>query len=426
MLLALIAVLQVGAAQDTLPRVTLNQALERASRLDPNYVEALGAVSTAEWGRRAATLAFIIPAVTLQLDYTKYSTGFFNIGTLQQSSTSANFQAFASYELFSVEKFSNLGRSRAVLDAAEASGMQARFTAALLTESNYYDVLANQELTRLAIERQRRAQEAFEVARARVLSGAEVQTDSLQLMLELTGSQVDLLRQRSALRVAQLQLGRRVGLPGGVDAVPLDSAVADSLPIELAAAIQLALEQGPQFLAARADERAADALLKGRRGDYLPTLTLTASHQRFDTQLFPNAFDVSALQVGVTLPLWDNAQREIRISQARVSRDVFRAIREDLERSAQVDVTAAYEAWQTARATVQLGQTAVLVARENYRVQEARYRAGATQILDLLSAQLGLTVAEANLVQARFSLRLALAGLEAIIGRRLVEDRVLP
>jgi outer membrane protein TolC len=426
MLSLLLALQVVTGSADTLPRVTLNQALERATRLDPNYVQALGSIANAEWGRRSAILAFIVPAVTLQLDYTKYSTGFFNIGTLQQSSTSATFQAFASYELFSMRKFSELGRSRALLENAEAEGLQARFTAALLTESNYYDVLANQELTRLAIERQRRAQEAFAVARARVLSGAEVQTDSLQLMLELTGAQVDLLRQRSALHVSQLQLGRRIGMPGAVDAVALDSALAGALPVELDAAIQLALEQGPSYRAARANERAANALLKGRRGEYLPALQLTASHNRFDTEVFPNAFSVSSLAIGITWPLWDQAQREIRISEARVSRDVFQAIREDLERSARVDVTASYEAYQTARATVELGQTAVVVARENFRVQEARYRAGATQILDLLSAQLGLTVAEANLVQARFSLRLALAGLEAIIGRRLVEDRVLP
>jgi outer membrane protein TolC len=426
MLLALIAVLQLGSTQDTLPRVTLNEALERATRLDPNYVQALGTVTTAEWGRRAAMLAFIVPSLDLQLDYSKYSTGFFNIGTLQQSSTSSNFQASASYEIFSMRKFSEVGRSRAALESAEAGGLQARFTAALLTESNYYDVLANQELTRLAIERQRRAQEAFDVARARVQSGAAVQTDSLQLMLELTTARVDLLRQTSALHVARLQLGRRIGMPGAVDAVPLDTALAAPLPIELNAAIQLALDQGPQYRAARANERAAGALLKGRRGEYLPRLTLNATHLRFDTEVFPNAFAVSALQFVVNLPIWDNAQREIRVTQARVSRDVARTIREDLERSAQVDVTAAYEAYQTARATVELGQTAVLVARENYRVQEARYRAGASQILDLLSAQLGLTVAESNLVQARFSLRLALAGLEAIIGRRLVEDRVLP
>ncbi len=426
MLLALLAMLQLGTAQDSVPRVTLNQALERASRLDPDYVQALGSVATAEWGRRAAFLAFVIPSVDLQLDYTKYSTGFFNIGTLQQSSTSATFNASASYELFSMRKFSELGRSRAVLDEAEAGGLQARFVAALRTESAYYDVLANQDLARLALERQRRAREAFGVARARVLSGAAVQSDSLQLMLELTGAEVDVLRQRSALRVAQLQLGRRIGTPGPVDAVPLDSAALGPLPIELDAAVQLALDQGPQFRAARASERAAEALLKGRRGEYLPRLTINAGHSRFDTEVFPDAFAVSSLQLAVRLPIWDNAQREIGISQARVTRDVSRAIREDLERSAQADVTAAYEAYQTARATAELGRTAVLVARENYRVQDARYRAGASPILDLLGAQVSLTVAESNLVQARFALRLALAGLEAIIGRRLIEDRILP
>jgi outer membrane protein TolC len=80
----------------------------------------------------------------------------------------------------------------------------------------------------------------------------------------------------------------------------------------------------------------------------------------------------------------------------------------------------------TSRATVDLNQTAVLVARENYRVQEVRYRAGASTILDLLSGQVTLAEAEAAHVQARFSARLALAGLEAIIGRRLFTDRVLP
>jgi len=89
-------------------------------------------------------------------------------------------------------------------------------------------------------------------------------------------------------------------------------------------------------------------------------------------------------------------------------------------------VTQAYEAYTTARATVDLQHTAVLVARENYRVQEVRYRAGASTILDLLSGQVVLTEAEAALVQSRFSARLALAGLEAMVGRRLFDDRVLP
>ena len=82
-------------------------------------------------------------------------------------------------------------------------------------------------------------------------------------------------------------------------------------------------------------------------------------------------------------------------------------------------LTAAVEAYATARATTALSQTGVVVARENYRVQDSRYRAGSTTILDVLDAQLRLTQSEADLVQSRYAARLALAGLEAILGRRL-------
>ncbi len=59
------------------------------------------------------------------------------------------------------------------------------------------------------------------------------------------------------------------------------------------------------------------------------------------------------------------------------------------------------------------------MARENNRVQETRYRAGATTILDLLDAQNRLVQAEADLVQAMYNTRLARAGLEVILGERI-------
>jgi len=280
--------------------VTLNEALARASRLDPNYVAALGSVGTAEWGRRAALATFILPSLTVALDYTRYSVPFFNIGTGGLQSTSTTFQATARYEIFSVRKFAELSRSRAALDEAEAGSLEARFTAALLTESDFYDVLANQELARLSVDRVRRADEAFQVARARVLSGAAVQTDSLELFLELTRSRVEQLRQESALRVARLQLGRRIGISGPVEAVPVDSVSAAELPITLSDALDLALEQGPQYRVARAAERSANAVLRSRQSDYLPTFVATGSHVRFDTRLFPNARTVSSIDFGIS------------------------------------------------------------------------------------------------------------------------------
>jgi outer membrane protein TolC len=411
-----------GQTGDTLPRVTLDEALRRATDLDVGYVQAVGDLSSAEWGRRAAKLSFVVPSLTLTLDATKFSDPFFNAGIGGAADVSVTGRADARLELFSVRRFAELSRSAAAVDFADAGIVEARFAAALGTEALFYDVLANDELRRVAEARAERAGEAFGVARARVVSGAAVQSDSLQLLLELTQARTDLLRQRSALRVARLQLGRRIGQPGPVDAVPLDSAPAATLPLALDQATALALEQGPQYRAARASERAANAVLRSRRGEYLPTVFLSGAHNRFDDGFFPGDRSVSSLSLGVTLPVWNGAQREIGIAQATASRDVARAIRSDLECGARADVTEAYEAYDTARETVALQETAVAVARENYRVQEARYRGGAAEILDLLDAQVRLTQAEANLVQARYATRLALAGLETILGRRLFTE----
>jgi outer membrane protein len=424
----LLLVVQVAAAMpaDSPPRLTLDQAIARATRLDPNYVRALGQVDNAEWGRRAALAVFVLPSISASIDATRYSTEFFNIGTGRNQQEAVNGTLQARYDLFSGRKFADLGRTRAELESAEASELDQRFRTALLVEADYYDVLQNQELAGVAADRARRAEEGLGIARARVVAGAAVQSDSLQLLLELTQARTDRLRRDAALRVSRLQLGRRVGEDGPVDATPVDTADVPDLPVAIDEAVRLAVGQGPQYRAARANERAASAFLRGERGQYLPQISLVGTHLRFDDSFFPSARNVNSLALTVSLPIWDDGRREIAVSQARVNRDVARAIREDLERAARRDVTQAYEAYVTAQATTALSRTGVVVARENFRVQEERYRAGSTTILDVLDAQIRLTQSEADLVQARYAARLALAGLEAILGHRLFTNRDAP
>jgi len=173
---------------------------------------------------------------------------------------------------------------------------------------------------------------------------------------------------------------------------------------------------------AQANERAASAAFRATLGQYLPHATLTFNALAFDTLFFPSDFKRTTFTLGVSFPLWDNGQREVALSQARVNRDVARAIRQDMDRAVQHDVTAAYDGYVTARASAELAGEGRRVARENFRVQESRYRAGATTILDLLKAQSDLDDAESALVQARYATRLALAGLETILGRRLFTE----
>jgi outer membrane protein TolC len=428
-MLAFLALLQLQTATtvdspaDSLPTVTLAEALRRATGLDPNYVAAVGQVDNARWARRSAFAVFLLPAVGVETDATKNIPKFFNFGTLRPESYAVSAQAVLRYDVFTGgQKVAELTRSAAALDGAHAGEILARFGSALLTEATYYSVLAGSELLRVARERVQRAEQQLGVARARVTTGAAVQTDSLQLRLEFSRARVGLVQQEAAVRVARLTLGSRVGAAGAVDAAPLDSVLPSALPMTLEAAVDEGTSQGPAYRLARANERQAAAIYHSRLGTLLPRLSLTGVGIAYDNRFYPTSAKFTQLTLTATLPIWDNFQRQTLISQARVSRDVFRAARDSAERSVRRDVVAAYEGYTTARATVDLAAEQAQVARENYRVQQARYRTGATTILDLLKAQADLDDADAALVQARYAARLALAGLETILGRRLFPE----
>jgi outer membrane protein TolC len=141
----------------------------------------------------------------------------------------------------------------------------------------------------------------------------------------------------------------------------------------------------------------------------------------YDAEFFPSAAKRSQLVVAASFPLWNAGQRELAVARARAQSNVARAEREQRERAAGETIAEAYHGYQTARAGIELAEVGVTVARETFRVQNTRYREGATTILDLLEAQVALSEAEATLVQSRYATRLALARMEALLGRRLFE-----
>ncbi len=419
MILPLLLALQVAQA-DTLPSVTLAEALREATTYDPNYVQAAGFVAEATWVRRAAMLVFVLPSVTVSADFTGSTTPSFNFGTNSLSNTIVTARIDARYELFTGgRKIADYQRATAELQASVANEVGANFLAAAETEATFYDVVARRSLVEVARRRMERAESQLAVSRSRVLSGAAVQTDSLQVVLELMRARVDLLREEAGLDVARAELGRRVGRSVAVDAAGADTLPAPALPITLADAVQIALEQSPQIRVAEAQARATAATVRARKAQYLPWVTLTGTAAAYDDKFWPTATDRSSGTLTISLPVWNNGLREIALTQARVDNDVAIAVRDDLQRGALADVTRSYAAYETAAEAALIAAEAVIVARENYRVQETRYRAGAVDIIEFLNGQVDLADAEAGLVQARYATKLALAGLEVILGRRL-------
>ena len=425
---ALLGIVVFGATSsaqtphETIATVTLADARERAMAVSPANIAARGDVDVAAWQRRSALTDLITPNVSANTSYATYSDPFMNPGTgnVSAQATSATLQA--SYTIFGGGKFAAVKNARASLNRAAAGETAATFNVTLATDAAYYAVLADQELKRVAQARLERAQEQLSVARSRAQAGYSIATDSLQLVIEVNKAKLELLRRDSALAVSRFRLGSTIGETSAVDAAPIDTLVVPELPFTQEAAIAELRTRGPALIVARANEQSANAALAFQREAYLPAITLSAQTGAYDSELFGSQLSRSQFMVNVSLPIWNGGHREVSVARARADRDVARAERAQAERKSAETMAGAYSGYHTARSATELAQAGIVAATENYRVQRARYREGSTTILDLLEAQVALNEAESALVQSRYAARLALAQLEALLGRRVFDN----
>jgi multidrug efflux system outer membrane protein len=422
--MTLIAVPSIATAQTTsegLPVITLAEARRRSVSIDPDAVAARSRVDVATSERRAAFTNLITPNLRATTTYTHFSEPFFNFGTGGISPNSASATFDASYSVLGAGKFGTLKSARASLASAEALETSSRFRTMLETDAAYFAVLADKELSRVAADRLRRAEEQLNIARVRVIAGESVQSDSLRLLLEVSRARLAILSMDSSLTASRLRLGRRIGLSGPAEAAPLDSILPRDLPMSEEQAIAEMRARGPDVEAARAQEKSANAAVLTARERYFPEINIGATLGRYDSELFPDALKRNQWNASISLPIWNGGSRELAVARARADRNVASATRADTERAAGEVMAQAYRGYLTSRGGIDLALVGLTAATENYRVQNARYREGATTIVDLLEAQVALSEAQAQLIRARYASRLSLAQIEALLGRRIFE-----
>jgi outer membrane protein TolC len=98
---------------------------------------------------------------------------------------------------------------------------------------------------------------------------------------------------------------------------------------------------------------------------------------------------------------------------------VAEASASEARRAVQADLAMRLAELDAAKTRIEITRTSVVAAREDLRVQQERYRLGASTIVDLLTSQEALNQAEVDVVNARFDYLRSKAQLEALIGRTL-------
>ena len=403
--------------------ITLTEALERALAVSPALAQDVAALSSAKGSRREAWGSFL-PNVGLSSGASVQSTAQFDPGTSRVVSGSAdsyNAGVSARHELFEGgRKFSELERTESAILEAEAQHEGRRFEVLLLTRTQFMESLRRDELVSVAEANVARASESLEITRVRIQAGTGTRSDSLRARLELANARQALLQAQNQRRAARYGLGRLVGADGPVVPQPPGDLDPAPLALEEAELMELAQSASPSVRAAQAAYNASGSSVNSARASYLPSVSLSSGYNWANNQRsFADGTTSWNLRLSATYPIFDGFQREVLVSQASEARLVAQLVQDDERRGVRQSADAALRTLETQVQTIDIARDAVSLAEEDLRITRERFRVGVSTILDVITSQVSLTQAEAELVSARYDYATARAALEAIVGREL-------
>jgi outer membrane protein TolC len=489
--------LSAAAAQDTTvvraPSATLSldEALGQARANSPAYRQTLNNAGPARWAVRNAYSNLFLPSANASagFGYTGAGASSFGGQEFQQSSPSynSNYSVGVSWRLDG-NTLTGPAQAKAEQDATEEDITSAGVMLKVDVTTQY--LVSLQAAAQVDVARQQvlRNQDFLRLAQARYQVGQATLLDVRKAEVDRGTADVGLLRAEQTANEAKLELLRRMGVESPVPIQEL--ALTDSFPVsapafQLDQLLALADQQNPALRSLRARESAAGAAVTAAKGDYLPSLSLSAGWSGFaqeftdeglilgqtltgaqaqyagcqednvirtnaglpandclltsglqdqstlrpevissfqsQNNVFPFSYRRSPFSANVTvsLPIFTGFGRTLRVSQAQAQRaDADEAVRAR-RLAVRADVHGRFLALETSYRSIAVQATSREAAREQLRLAQDRYRLGSGTALELSDAQNQVQQAEGEYINAIYGYHIAIAALEAAVGRPL-------
>ena len=289
--------------------------------------------------------------------------------------------------------------------------------------ATYMDVILNEALVGLTQNNVAVLSTNLEATSDRFQIGDLTRTDVAQ-------SESRLALARSDLRTAQANLvnarERYIELVGQAPGELQPPPPLPGLPSDVGLAVDTALENNPDLLAARERAEASDFDIRVAGAGRLPRVDVFTgggySNQLGSTIAAQQAGTTAQGGVRLTLPLFQGGAPAARQRQAQANAQASLEQVVASERGVISQVRAAYSSWRAANAIIASTQSAVDAATLSLEGVRAENSVGNRTILDILDAQQELLRAQVQLVTARRNEYVAGFTLLAAMGRAEARD----
>jgi outer membrane protein len=415
-------------------RMTLDECISKAFEENPEILDARERLAQARSGVYEARSGFL-PNISLSGSYNflekNLTVGFPDPTTGQirefdiDFTRDYSFQMSLSQPLYTGGRLSSSYRiAKQSRDISSADLESRKSEIAFRVIDAFYSLLLARDAVRVADEAIQTAEEFLHVVKARYETGEASSFEVMRAEVEVSNLRPALIRASNGVALSELGLKNAMGVDSGLDVEFVGTFDAGDITVSVDEAIESALKHRPEIAMMRMQKRIAEESLRLAKSGRLPSVAISANYDFLMDEPSLDTDDIERTYAGylvLSLPLFDGFRTRSQIARAESGLRQSDISYTNLVNSIELDIRSTFLDIDAARETLRSQEENVSMAEEGLRIANERYVQGYATNLDVMDAQLALTRAKTNRIQATHDLSLAMVRATKAMGILLLD-----
>jgi outer membrane protein len=420
---------------DSMQRLTVEEAVRTAMKSNHELMAAALEVQRAD-ARVKEAWGTALPRIDLKARYTRalkkpvfYLPDFMNPGSdevtpIEIGSTHALDMTLSGEQiLFNSAVFVGLGAAHIYARAARELYRAKEIETVTRARKAFYGVVLARDVLEMMRQNLRNAEDNH--ANVRLLSdqGLVSEYDLLRSSVRVDNLRPEVMQYENNLQTTLNNLKILLSIPfdskfdveGALTFLPVEETI-------LQEATSAVLETNPSLAAMHDQADLNDAVISVERSGYLPTLSAFGTYQ-YTAQKnrlamsWPDFINASTVGLSLSMNIFSGFQTNARVEAAQLDLRKTQENIAGMQSGLQTTAESVTLELRNTRQRIEAQSRTVEQADKGYRIATTRYKNGAGTLLEVNDAQLALTVATVNRLQALYQYLAASADLDQLLGR---------
>lgn len=387
--------------------LTLSESIAAALQNNPTVKMAAADQEKAQWSIKEAEGAKL-PSLSLGSSYTNSGAGTFG----DEGNDSWSNSLRLSWQLYSGGRTeSQISQAKQGLTVANAGMEKTKQQLRLDTTVAYFSVLQARNAVRVNQETVDSLRQHLTNVQAKYDAGVVAKSDVLRSEVELANAEQNLTKAQNTYDGAVVSLNNLVGYAQDTELALKDELSETTDTRTLEECLQQALKNRPEIQQAEANVAIAREGKDIARSSNLPSVNLSGTNSWNDSFL-PDDDNRWSVGLSASWNIFDGNITKAKIRSADATWDKAAEQVRQTKDNVETEVRQAYLSVQEAYKRIDTTKTAVAKAEEDVNISQVKYNAGAGTNIEVMDAQLALTQAKTNYIQALYDFNVSKAKLD--------------